>query len=92
MSQSSDSAGAPCGSTALRIRVTRGGTQVVQLSFKPRLAAQLPDLVPEDLQPRLAARGINLERIAAAAADTGYPPGDLSLLDDGEKTVRVWLE
>ena len=79
-------------STALRIRVTRQGEQVVLLTFKPTLAAQLPDLIPEDLKPRLEARQLDIAHLAATAAANGYPPGDLFVLDEGEQTVRVWLE
>ena len=83
---------APSDSTALRIRVTRRGEQVVLLTFKPTLAAQLPDLIPEDLKPRLKAQHVDIAQLAARAKANGYPPGDLFTLDDGEKTVRVWLE
>jgi hypothetical protein len=70
----------------------RDGERVVQVSFGAGAVASLADLVPADLASRLAARGLDLEAIAAETVARGGPPGDLVSLDDGATRVRVWLE
>lgn len=77
--------------TALHIQVLRAGEQTVRLTFAATAAERLSDLVPFELQDALHARGIDLARVAARAVESGYQPMDLFALDEGEKSVRVWL-
>lgn len=79
-------------SDTLRVEVVRDGERVVQVRFGASAVATLADLVPTDLAARLAARGLDLEAIAADAVARGGPAGDLVALDDGTTRVRVWLE
>jgi hypothetical protein len=76
----------------LRIRVLESGRARADLTFGAGLAASLPDLVPPDLEDKLAARSIDVERIARDVVGREFEPGDLFLLDEGDKQIRVWLE
>ncbi|HEY5648119.1 MAG TPA: hypothetical protein VIU33_01365, partial [Nitrospiria bacterium] len=77
---------------SLRVRVTDGGEPKVDLTFRARAAGSLPDLIPEDLRPKLEHRAINLEEIARKAEETDFKPGELFRLEEGPKVIRVWLE
>lgn len=83
---------APTLARHLRVRVCDNGSQRVELTFRAQLAADLPDLVPEDVGGQLAARAVDVHAIARTAAEHGFPPGELFELRDGAKHVRVWLE
>jgi len=78
--------------STLRLRVTRGGAPVVQLTYGAGVVAHLPDLVPEELRERVRSHGVDVATLARTAVDNGCPPGDLFTVTDGDKTVRVWLE
>jgi predicted unusual protein kinase regulating ubiquinone biosynthesis (AarF/ABC1/UbiB family) len=78
--------------STLRLRVVRNGVTTVQLSFAATAAANLPDLVPQELAGPLRDRGIDLRRLAADAEASGFQPADLFVLDESDRTVRVWLE
>ncbi|RKG87817.1 AarF/UbiB family protein [Corallococcus terminator] len=76
----------------LRVRVTEGSHTRVALTFRADVTAHLEDLLPEDLRPRLAARGLDPVAIAATAVAAGLRPSELFHLDEGGRHVRVWLE
>ncbi|CAM3456064.1 hypothetical protein G4177_24895 [Corallococcus sp. ZKHCc1 1396] len=76
----------------LRVRVMEGAHTRVALTFRAEVTAHLEELLPEDLGPRLAARGLNPAAIAASAVAAGLRPSELFHLDEGERHVRVWLE
>jgi HPt (histidine-containing phosphotransfer) domain-containing protein len=79
-------------SETLHISVTENGSQKVALCFGAGAAANLADLVPGDLRPKLEQRGIRLADIAINARQNQFAPGELFLLTDGPKSVRVWLD
>jgi hypothetical protein len=64
----------------------------VDLTFRAALAESLPDLLPPELEEKLHARGLDVRRIAAGAAERQFAPAELFRLDEGAKQVRVWLE
>lgn len=76
----------------LNISVMENGAQKVSLSFAASAAANLVDLVPQDLKPGLERRGIHLAEIASNASQSRFAPGELFQLQDGPKSVRVWLQ
>jgi hypothetical protein len=76
----------------LRVRVSEAGRTRVELTFAAAAAANLTDLVPPELEERLRERHVDVGRIAAEATASGFAPGELFSLADGEKVVRVWLE
>jgi predicted unusual protein kinase regulating ubiquinone biosynthesis (AarF/ABC1/UbiB family) len=76
----------------LRVAVWESGQARVNLTFKAILAASLPDLIPDELGEKLRARGLDVQRIADEAAERRFAPGELFLLTEGSKLVRVWLE
>jgi hypothetical protein len=76
----------------LRVRVSEGGRQKVELTFRAAMVEHLVDLVPEELQPKLVQRGIDVGALARAAVAHGVVPGELFRLDEDGKEVRVWLE
>lgn len=79
-------------SQALCIQVTENGETRVKLTFRASAAAHLPELVPDELLPQLAARAIDLHRLAQDASRRDFAPGELFVLQEEHKTVRVWLE
>lgn len=80
------------GANHLRIRVSHDRRTKVDLTFRAAVAEHLCEILPEDLQPRLEARGIDVGAIAREAAAAGYAPCELFRLDEAGKEVRVWLE
>jgi predicted unusual protein kinase regulating ubiquinone biosynthesis (AarF/ABC1/UbiB family) len=79
-------------SKALRICVTRGAQRVVETAFPASAAERLGALIPPDVVPRLAPRGIDVAALEARAVQSAFAPGELFLLSEPERTVRVWLE
>lgn len=86
--------GGPVGGTPsrLRLKVVRGGDTIAQLTFPVNAVAHLEDLVPEEMHPRIRARGVDLASVASRTVAAGYPAGDLFALADGGVSVRVWIE
>jgi hypothetical protein len=78
--------------TSLRLRVLRHGEQVVQLSFAATAVGHLRDLVPVEILERVERQGIDLRQVSERAVADGYQPGEIFVLDEDDKTVRVWLE
>ena len=78
--------------TSLRVRVARDGEQVVQLTFAAAAVGHLQELVPAEMLDRVRAHGIDIRQVSERAIAEGYQPGELFVLDDGGRTVRVWLE
>jgi predicted unusual protein kinase regulating ubiquinone biosynthesis (AarF/ABC1/UbiB family) len=76
----------------LRVAVWEAGQVRVDLTFKAVLAENLPDLIPEELEEKLRARGLDVQRIADEAALSRFAPGELFRLTEGSKLVRVWLD
>lgn len=79
-------------SESLHILVSEHGRQKVALCFGASATANLVDLVPQDLKPKLDQRGIDLADIAYGACQSHFAPGELFHLLDGAKSVRVWLD
>lgn len=77
---------------ALKIQVLENNRQKVALTFQAHCAENLVELLPPDVEEKLAKRGINVGQIAQNAAEQQFAPMDLFQLDDGDKTIRVWLE
>ena len=76
----------------LRIRVTREGRMKAELTFPVGAAENLPDLIPPDVEPKLAARNIDVVQISRSLIADGFPPGELFSLREGEDNFRIWLE
>ena len=76
----------------LKIRVRENGRTKVELTCNALSIDQLDDLLGEDIRDRIDARGLDLPRIISGVRARGYTPGGVFELDEGEKTVRVWLE
>ncbi|MCH8810773.1 MAG: AarF/ABC1/UbiB kinase family protein [Gemmatimonadetes bacterium] len=82
----------PMKSEKLCIKVMKGGETRVQLTFGAHVAENLGDLIPDDLLAGLRKRNIDVDAIAIEAVRSGFAPGRLFDLVDGDKRVRVWLE
>jgi len=82
----------PLQAAALRVLVTRAGDTVASIRMPAAAVAHLAELMPADLQPRLARTGVSLAQLARDTIARGGPPGDVVTLDDGGDRVRVWLE
>lgn len=78
--------------TALCIQVIERGENRVRITFDVAATDNLPDLIPPDVLPKLAARNIDAARLAAEARERNYAPAELFVLTEGERTLRVWLE
>lgn len=79
-------------SRSLRVTITRGTQSRVDLTFPAIAAEGLQGLVPPEIVPRLAPRGIDLAALEARAASSEFAPGELFLLSEPDRMVRVWLE
>ena len=79
-------------SKSLYIRVSDTSEIQIDLKFRASFAEHLPRLLPKAVCKKLARRAIDPAEVAAHAAATEFPPGDLFSFADGGKTVRAWLE
>ncbi len=79
-------------SSLLRIRVTENNRTKVELTFGARAAEDLPDLIPPDLEAKLAQRSIDVHQITRKVVANEFAPAELFRLDEPNKCVRVWLE
>ena len=82
----------PAPATCLKICVLHDGRPVIQVSFPAYAIANLSDLVPDEVRPRVAAHAIDLQELAARHAAEGCLPGDLFTLPGRSDTVRAWME
>ena len=48
--------------------------------------------MPEEVLPRLAGRGIDVQALGRSAVEAGFAPRELFCLEENQRTVRVWLE
>lgn len=85
------SPGSPMKSESLHIQVTEAERTKVALTFSAEATDHLAQLIPLEYRERLSRHDINLAEISARARSSGYAPGALFTLDEGSKTVRVWL-
>jgi predicted unusual protein kinase regulating ubiquinone biosynthesis (AarF/ABC1/UbiB family) len=79
-------------SRALRIRVSHKGRTKAELTFPAASAENLFDLIPPEIEPKLAARSIDVVQISRSLMERGFPPEELFCLQEGENSFRVWLE
>lgn len=75
----------------LKIRVQRGGQTTVQLAFPSSAAERLDSLVDEELAARIHSQGIDLLAISQSAPVRQRQVGRLFYLEDGERTLEVFL-
>jgi predicted unusual protein kinase regulating ubiquinone biosynthesis (AarF/ABC1/UbiB family) len=90
-----DRAGAARGnwlSKALRIRVSRSGQIKADITFPASAAENLPDLLPEGVEAKLAGSAMDVAAMSRDLASRKFPAGELFSLEEGEKSFRVWLE
>jgi len=76
----------------LQICVWEAGAEKAKVTFRATAAENLCDLVPPEIEGKLAERGIDVQNIAMTAKYANFPPGELFRLDEGVKKIRVWLE
>lgn len=78
--------------TCLRISLFRKEQPIVQVSFPAYAVANLADLVPYEVLPRVADHALDLEQLAATVAAQGCPPGEIFSLASDDEIVRAWME
>ncbi len=76
----------------LRIRVTEGLSQVVDVAMPASEVVRLRELIPPDVLENIAASKIDLDGIVRRACSTGLAPQLLFDLDAGERHYDVRLE
>jgi len=55
-------------------------------------AADFGAIVPERLLPKLSARGISVDALAATVIAENFAPRELFALETETQEIRVWLE
>ncbi len=80
------------GASNLRIRVKKEGKTVVAVTFRARAAADLRELMPDDVIEQLENRKIDLSEISDRVVRSRFAPADLFELEQNGKSIRVWLE
>ena len=79
-------------SKSLRIRVSENKRMKVDLTFGARCAENLSDLIPPELQEKLRQRSIDIDETVRKVVASDFEPMELFQLEEGSKSVRVWLE
>ncbi|MCJ8344721.1 AarF/ABC1/UbiB kinase family protein, partial [bacterium] len=78
--------------SSLKISVFENSMQKVQLTFQRHLVNQLRDLIPPEVLESIDKKSIDLDAIIKNTHEKGYPVGDLFVLEENNKVIRVWLE
>lgn len=76
---------------SLKVRVTRGGETVVQLSLPADAVQRLESLLDDDLIRRIQCQGIDVAQISASPQAQACRPGPLFSYHDEAKGIDVWL-
>jgi hypothetical protein len=79
-------------STHLRVLVTEGSEEVVDLTLPARAVEDLEDLVPAGVATVCSEQGINLREIGRETIASGGIPRQLFSANHGKRTYKVWLE
>ena len=79
-------------STHLRVVVTEGDDEIIDLSLPARAVEDLEDLLPENVARTCVADGIDLTAIKEKAINSGGYPQDLFAASHGKRRYRVWLD
>ncbi|MGK0238067.1 MAG: putative unusual protein kinase regulating ubiquinone biosynthesis (AarF/ABC1/UbiB family) [Candidatus Pelagisphaera sp.] len=79
-------------SETLHVEIKQDGITKVGLTFGASATDNLASLVPVELHERLTEHSIDLAEISHNAKAARYPIGKLFSLDDGNKSVKVWLQ
>lgn len=75
----------------LCIRLMEDGKQKVALTFPANAIERLPSLMGEHILNRVLAQGIQPETLISQARAAGFAPSELFVLEEGNRTLRVWL-
>jgi hypothetical protein len=75
----------------LRIQLKQGDETKIMLKYRAEMAAELSELVPEDIQVLLREKKINLKAIQAQAAQNGFGPSVLFEFEDQQQRLKVWI-
>jgi predicted unusual protein kinase regulating ubiquinone biosynthesis (AarF/ABC1/UbiB family) len=78
-------------SKLLRVSVTEGGEEIVDLSLPARAIEDLEDLLPETVAAKCATDGIDLIAIKTKAIAAQGVPQELFSASLGQRHYRVWL-
>lgn len=79
--------------SSLRLTVVRGQTKTVDLSFPAVSARWLIDLIPNEVVEKITASGVLLENIQKKLASSQHlAPQKIFILEEPDRTIRVWLE
>lgn len=76
----------------LHLHVKKNGKTKVQLALPRSSVESLEDLMDDELVEKLQSEGINLDKIVQRTRRSGYRPGELFSVQNGDKEVRVYLE
>lgn len=80
------------GASVLRVRLSEDERMKVDLTFRAAMVEHLADIMPDELGPKLVARGIDIDALARTAVSQGIVPRELFRLDEDNREIRVWLE
>lgn len=76
----------------LHVRVSQNNQTKVAIKFKAEAAANIDELMPEDILEVAQEQGIDINSIRDNVIRDNFVPGDLFQLEKDGKTVRVWLQ
>ena len=79
-------------SKSLRVLVTEGAEEIVDMTLPARAVEDLEDLVPVEVGQRCALEGIHLRAISERVIAEGGSPQELFAADHGRRHYRVWLD
>lgn len=79
-------------SNSLRIRVGEGSRMKADITLPASAAENLPELLPEGVESKLAERAMDVAALSRDLTSRNFPAGELFRLEEGGKSLRVWLE
>lgn len=76
----------------LKVRLMEDDQEVVSLAYPALEVLHLPELVPQDVRLRIQENGVDLGALVQEVCSGGVVPGTLFRLEEGKRSLRVWLE
>lgn len=79
-------------SEKLKIRITDGGQEILELEFPAFTVDLLPTFMPAQMLDTAKASGTPIEAIVERAKSSNYAPQEIFSSEIGARKYLVWLE
>lgn len=75
----------------LKVRVSEGGKEKVNVNVPLSLAKLILKFIPENAREEMVEKGIDLENLVSSLTDE-FPMGKIVSVEDGDDNVEIYVE